>query len=60
MKTILNILCDLTAPRFLGPYGLDFGGCFPMPWDEEAHYEKPSRLHLFLVRLRDGNKETTP
>jgi hypothetical protein len=53
VKKIAGFLCDLTAPRFLGPYGMDIAGTFPMTWDEDARWDRPSKLHLFLSRLAE-------
>lgn len=53
---ILNLLCDLTAPKFLGPYGLDIAGSYPMWWDEDAHWASPSKLHVWLVSLKTPKK----
>lgn len=51
LRPILKALCSLTAPKFLGPYGMDIGGVFPMPWEEDARWEAPSKLHLWLVQI---------
>ncbi len=50
MKNMLKLLCELTAPRFIGPWGMDTAGRFPMPWVEDAKWEKPSRLHIYLCK----------
>jgi len=62
MKTLLRLLCEITAPKFLGPFGMDHAGTFPITWDEDARWEKPSRLHVWLLMKigRQNNVDITP
>jgi hypothetical protein len=48
MRRLLIFLHDLTAPRFLNPCGMDIAGTFPITWDKDAKWEKPSRVHLYF------------